>query len=91
MSKPFSTNEEYLSAILRLGEMVYTNKPSVVALEYFASVCADEENAEVFTPLGALREALSLDSAEAMCVALWMYHDAHPVPPLTTWGLLERF
>lgn len=83
------TTEDYLAAVLRLGKMAYTREPVDRMSECFEKLCEDEEKTDVFPAFAVLRAAFSLDAPEAVCVALWMYHDAFPVPPLTAAELLE--
>jgi len=90
MSNPFATSEEYRAALLRLGEMVHFRKPDVLVGEYYESLCRGEETSDIFPAFAVLRAAFGLEPPEAMCVALWLYHDASPLPPLTTGELLEQ-
>lgn len=90
MSRPFATSEEYREAVSRLGGMVHSREPDSVLREYFDGLCRAEEASGVFPAFGALRTTFRLEPPEAMCVALWLYLDASPLPPLTTGELLEH-
>jgi DNA polymerase III delta prime subunit len=89
MNKPYTAQEEYLSTVFGLGEMVYYLRPG--AAESCALLCGEDWSAGVFPSFGILCRTLGLEPPEAMCAALCLYHDASPVPPLTADGLLEQY
>jgi len=89
MNKPFLNQEGYPSGYLQLGEMIHTRQPAEAIRERFAALCG-EESAQSQAPFDTLREVLSLEPPEAMCVALWMYLDTSPLPALTASHLLEH-
>jgi hypothetical protein len=84
MSNPITTTEQYHAELQRLGELVYARKPLADIRERYDAFLADEQAAEgVFPAFGILCEALGQDFPAALCVALWLYLDASPLPALT--------
>jgi len=91
MDKPIAAQERYLSAVAGLGEMVVSRQPEGPTLERLALLCGDGAEPGALPALGILCGTLGLEPPEALCAALWVYHEASPAPPLTAQDLLEHY